>query len=363
MADSKWTPSLKTRDISLEEAEYEIAQLISKPDYPHNHTLRVKPENDQFRNTLLNHAIGWDDDDKRALSLVKRKDIVDIIDEPDILMRNTPLILAIKRGYIDLAIEIANKSINVNLCDESGNSALHYASVLRENRLIAILLDKGTDISKKNRENVTPGDLYSYEMRAVNIDHFEEIRNIRNLVDENPNPKAKNWFEQTLAQRQLNRKPSLDVRLSCKGSPSDLMLVRGKKLQEDYYRNVAYSLFVRKAPIPQAWQILYEKNLAGLIVALSSIFVGKKQYQDKLKEYNLYPLEALFIKINPKKEEDIIVFARKITLAQLAKQNEEVNSKEFYLKRTSQSIEAKSVHAEIKVTETKDAGLFKMTSI
>lgn len=106
--------------------------------------------------------------------------------------KNTPLILAIKHGYINLAIELINAGANVNSVNTDGytslilssirgnvllvsallkagaeinvlamndNSALHWAAYNRHKEVSIILKESGSYLGVRNKDGKTPADL------------------------------------------------------------------------------------------------------------------------------------------------------------------------------------------------------------
>lgn len=69
----------------------------------------------------------------------------------------TPLSIAAASGNIqELARLLADKAIDINECDDSGCSCLHYASDKGEIYVIKLLIERGADINAKDIDGQTP---------------------------------------------------------------------------------------------------------------------------------------------------------------------------------------------------------------
>ncbi|MDO8953553.1 MAG: ankyrin repeat domain-containing protein [Gammaproteobacteria bacterium] len=81
---------------------------------------------------------------------------------------STPLILASKTANNEAAfllVGLSTSTSELNQQDYSGNTALHYACLMRNNALIEDLLLKGADPSIKNHKGDTA--LHYYELKAT----------------------------------------------------------------------------------------------------------------------------------------------------------------------------------------------------
>jgi hypothetical protein len=77
--------------------------------------------------------------------------------------RNTALILAIKKDYTNLALAIIARGANVHLASANGLTALHWASVTRNDTVIAALLGAGADSLCRTPEGITARDYYTHD--------------------------------------------------------------------------------------------------------------------------------------------------------------------------------------------------------
>jgi hypothetical protein len=82
---------------------------------------------------------------------------------------NTPLVLACKTGNTAIALALLQKSVgnaHLNLGDDHGMTALHWACFFRDEVLIEALIAAGADPSCKNEKNQTALELYQWEIPA-----------------------------------------------------------------------------------------------------------------------------------------------------------------------------------------------------
>ena len=92
---------------------------------------------------------------------------------------NMPLVLSLKRGNMEIAQALLqHNKINVHCADGRGLTALHFACMLRQNRVISLLLDKGANpyfevkpwISGFGKQKLIPLNLYC---RNVSVAAFQ----------------------------------------------------------------------------------------------------------------------------------------------------------------------------------------------
>ena len=134
---------------------------------------------DNFGMTALHHVSENDELDVVKLLCDKGAD-VDAVDK----VGRTALILAINRDFLDIAdYLITQGNANMNLTDNYGNTALHYASEKRDTNALVLLCDKGANIDAKDKKGQTPLMLAfkNVEMKIVRI-LLEKGANI-NAVD------------------------------------------------------------------------------------------------------------------------------------------------------------------------------------
>ena len=69
----------------------------------------------------------------------------------------TPLMLAVKNGYLNSAVSLAAAGADPNICHhETGNTALHLAAEAGNQTLVKLLLVFGADLKLKNKAGKTP---------------------------------------------------------------------------------------------------------------------------------------------------------------------------------------------------------------
>ena len=128
-------------------------------------------------NTKLHNAIDQNKTEL-ALSYIKDKDNVGIINVKS--LENTPLLLALKKGNILVAEAILNHpDVDVHARDCRGLTALHWACMLRLDKIIEMLVAKGADphaITKRWAQPditepylMTPYNLYTREVLLFNF--------------------------------------------------------------------------------------------------------------------------------------------------------------------------------------------------
>ena len=103
----------------------------------------------------------------------KKKELIDFQNNS----KATPLILAAKKGYVDCyrAMEIANP----NLKDNTGKTALHYATQKGYQQFVEYLLKHNADINVKDQNKNTPllnaASLYNEKVIDCLLERVEEI--------------------------------------------------------------------------------------------------------------------------------------------------------------------------------------------
>ena len=69
----------------------------------------------------------------------------------------TPLMIAIKKGYLNSTVSLAAAGADPNICHhETGNTALHLAAEAGNETLVKLLLVFGADLKPKNKAGKTP---------------------------------------------------------------------------------------------------------------------------------------------------------------------------------------------------------------
>ena len=68
----------------------------------------------------------------------------------------TPLMIAIKNGYLNSTVSLAAPGADPNICHhETGNTALHLAAEAGNETLVKLLLIFGADLKSKNKAGKT----------------------------------------------------------------------------------------------------------------------------------------------------------------------------------------------------------------
>jgi len=70
----------------------------------------------------------------------------------------TPLMAAVVKNHHDIVEQLLQSKADVNLSDESGTTALHYATMFKNTNTIQMLLDAGADIHSLDAQNYSPLD-------------------------------------------------------------------------------------------------------------------------------------------------------------------------------------------------------------
>ncbi len=144
-------------------------------------------------NTKLHNAIDQNDT-KSALTYIEEKDSVDIINVKSLV--NTPLLLALKKGNIPVVEALLkHPDIDVHARDCRGLTALHWACMLRQDKIIEMLIAKGADphaITKRWGQShitesylMTPYNLYQREILLFNFIRYYQANEIASQYDKN----------------------------------------------------------------------------------------------------------------------------------------------------------------------------------
>ena len=101
-------------------------------------------ENSKHHNTYLLLALAWSrlNATRILIELDKEKIALNLKDEYPSCF-NTPLILAAKTGATEVVRQLINAGAEVDLQDYRGYTALHYACILRDDKMIQLLLKAG----------------------------------------------------------------------------------------------------------------------------------------------------------------------------------------------------------------------------
>lgn len=158
-------------------------ELLQKEPYP-LHELFIKVW--EIPNTPLLVAI-LNDKTEIALHLMKLDTEKISLDKADYEYnaQNTPLLLACKRGNTRIALQLIELGANVNCQDFRGFTPLHWASILRLNEVIELLLKSGADPTIKNAFGKLPLDYYVEEIKANDLSFYPTSVEIK-VEDNNP---------------------------------------------------------------------------------------------------------------------------------------------------------------------------------
>lgn len=114
------------------------------------------------------------------------------------------LLLLAANGSFDEVKDVLAKGANVNARDKQGNTAMHYAALNKELKIIQLLKSKGADVNARNAEGSTPLMVVAVDLGPVN--------NAKLLVQNNADPSLKNQDQRTAFEmaRDANakRKPN-----------------------------------------------------------------------------------------------------------------------------------------------------------
>ena len=103
----------------------------------------------------------------------------------------TPLMLAVKKGYLSSALSLVAAGADPNVCHpETGNTALHYAAEAGNQFLVKLLIVYGADLKIANHDRKTPLVLVRSSAAAVCTEVLKEIAEL-----EDKNREFSNSFE------------------------------------------------------------------------------------------------------------------------------------------------------------------------
>lgn len=134
----------------------------------------------QSTNNALHEAI-LANETEQALRLIREDVNAALINAQS--LKNTPLLLALKRGQIAIAAALLQHAqINVHEKDVRGLTALHWACMLRLNNIIHLLLKRDADphfetkawVSGRGKMRMTPCNLYVREVNPSCLQGFAQ---------------------------------------------------------------------------------------------------------------------------------------------------------------------------------------------
>ena len=202
---------------------------------------------ENFKNSHLIDFIAHNDEDA-AMAILNRSDVSTFINRVDgeEHCRNSALLLAIKYGFYDLAIQLIEKGADVSHVDAEGANAFHYACYLRHDRLLDALTHSASFKQHKNKclqqkmpttigsetYSLTPADLYILELQPVFFN--KQTFNILFNMDENRLPE----YKAELASRPAVTEQGMT--LFARSKPSKAMLAFAKESHTFYFKNRLY---------------------------------------------------------------------------------------------------------------------------
>lgn len=83
--------------------------------------------------------------------------------------QNTPLVLALKKRMDEVALLLIQAGANPNITCRSGETALHWACMLRKNDIISALLKSGANKTVVNQFGRTAYEYYVYPLRLFDV--------------------------------------------------------------------------------------------------------------------------------------------------------------------------------------------------
>ncbi len=96
---------------------------------------------------------------------------------------NTPLILAVRYGFLDVFEKLLKKNAELDASDNNGNTAMHFAAALNNIKVLNSLKEKGANVNARSQSGTTP------IMVAIKARTFEAIQF---FIDSKANLKLEN---------------------------------------------------------------------------------------------------------------------------------------------------------------------------
>jgi ankyrin repeat protein len=101
------------------------------------------------------------------------------------LQLHTPLMSAVQSGYLSVVKILLDRKVNVNLADEKGKTALHYAAALEMHEILSLLLGvSGVDLEARDSNNTTPLHEASSQGRPENVKMLLKYKADHTAVDD-----------------------------------------------------------------------------------------------------------------------------------------------------------------------------------
>lgn len=100
---------------------------------------------------------------------------------------NTALILAAMKGRTTIVKKLIAAGANVNIANNHGTTALHYACIFRDHEQIQALLQQGAKWAIENSQGISPLDLYLYPFdefhHDLNARAGDDVRELETLLE------------------------------------------------------------------------------------------------------------------------------------------------------------------------------------
>lgn len=200
---------------------------------------------------------------------------------------NTPLILAIKMGWEDIAIDLIKKGVNIHLTAADGFTALHYACLTRQDAVITALLAKGAKPDLQTEFKATARDYYLYNFSSLdNEGSYRIMQGTRPILQHGHPPLADIRHIIHYPSNFPHQKPLNQKIIKALGSKEELSENFRKRLEETRKKMINHQLDVILSWGPCS------KLQSELQVEFDEIF--SKKYNDLLERFGAsYPIKLL----------------------------------------------------------------------
>ena len=152
----------------------------------------------------------------------------------------TSLHIAVSKGRIDIVHQLIKANCNIDIMDQYGFTALHYAVVKRNTDIILLLTASGACATSNSKEGSTPLDL----AKALKFKDIEDILSSKIMTEADPSlPKFREWLCHLGAGEYVSkflaagydmpfiaRTGLVDADLDCVGIPMSKLGIRKKIL-------------------------------------------------------------------------------------------------------------------------------------
>ncbi len=134
---------------------------------------RIDATDTGIKNTPLLTAIALEDEKLAEFFIseaVRQSDLVTLsCADLGFECQNTPLVLALKKDMDNIASMLVVNGADPNVKCRNGQTALHWACILRKTEIIKTLLEHDIDTQCLNDYGYTPYDYYVYEIKLLDI--------------------------------------------------------------------------------------------------------------------------------------------------------------------------------------------------